>query len=153
MAEAVRERFDVEPDALLPDLVPAAPAAAPDRKRVGERETAMLRAKQAERNKQLNENMIYNALADDDAEFVICALSLRAGVSVDVVDRVVAARSPQGMTALTWKAGMTMRIGVKLQQYLALVPTERVLHSAEDDFPLAEQEMELALMEFLSPKS
>ena len=153
VAEAVRERFDVEPDALLPDLVPAAPAAAPDRKRVGERETAMLRAKQAERNKQLNENMIYNALADDDAEFVICALSLRAGVSVDVVDRVVAARSPQGMTALTWKAGMTMRIGVKLQQYLALVPTERVLHSAEDDFPLAEQEMELALMEFLSPKS
>jgi uncharacterized protein (DUF2336 family) len=150
VAKAVRERFNVEPDATLPDLRAAAPRG---EKQIAARDMAMLRAKQAEGGKQLNENMIYNALADDDAEFVICALSLRARVPVEVVDRVVAARSPEGMTALTWKAGMTMRIGVKLQQYLAMVPTERVLHSNEEDFPLGEQEMELALTEFLSPKA
>lgn len=152
VAEAVRERFNVQPDGALPDLKPEAPKA-PSEAEVAARDAAMLRAKQAERNKQLNENMIYNALADDDAEFVVCALSLRAGVKPEVVDRVIDARSAEGMTALTWKSGMTMRIGVKLQQYLAMVPTERVLHGDEDSFPLPEKEMEKALAEFLAPKA
>lgn len=152
VAEAVKERLDVEPEEALPELVekvqPDAPAVDEE---VAAREAAMLRVQQANRNKQLNENMIYNALGDDDAAFVVCALSLRAGVPIEVIDRVIDARSPEGMTALTWKAGMTMRIGVKLQQYLAMVPTEKVLHEGDEDYPLSEAEMTAALAEFSKP--
>ncbi len=155
VTEAVKERLDVEPDAPertpLPELNEPAAAAGPTEEEASERESAMLRVQQANRNKQLNENMIYNALADDDAAFVVCALSLRAGVPLEVIDRVIAARSPEGMTALTWKAGMTMRIGVKLQQYLAMVPTEKVLQEGEEDYPLSEAEMAAALAEFSKP--
>jgi uncharacterized protein (DUF2336 family) len=152
VAEAVKERLDVEPEEALPELVekvqPDAPAVDEE---VAAREAAMLRVQQANRNKQLNENMIYNALGDDDAAFVVCALSLRAGVPIEVIDRVIDARSPEGMTALTWKAGMTMRIGVKLQQYLAMVPTVKVLHEGDEDYPLSEAEITAALAEFSKP--
>jgi uncharacterized protein (DUF2336 family) len=74
--------------------------------------------------------------------FIIHALALMAGMPPAMVTRIADARSAKAMTALAWKAGLTMRFSIMLQARLGNVPTREILQAKDGiDYPLSEDDM------------
>lgn len=98
---------------------------------------------------ELDEAAVAEALAMENEEFVTRALAFRAGVAPTLVSRVVAARSAKGITALAWKAGLSMGFAVTLQVHLAHIAPGDVLTAKEEAaFPLAPDEMNRLIRSF-----
>lgn len=98
---------------------------------------------------QLDEEAVAEALALGNEEFVVRALALKAGVAPTLVNRVIAAHSAKGITALAWKSGLTARFSVKLQTRLARIAPNEVLNAKNGvDYPLAAEEMNKLLRFF-----
>ncbi|MBI4184624.1 MAG: DUF2336 domain-containing protein [Proteobacteria bacterium] len=136
------------------DGAPSAEPAADEGERGHWRETpeqALKRATQLRRAGRLDENVLYNALADDENNFVVAGLALLAELPVPDVERIIFARDPKGVVALAWKAGISMRFAIKLQAYLADIPAAAVL---KDDgfggYPLEEAEIRDVLAALLA---
>jgi uncharacterized protein (DUF2336 family) len=90
----------------------------------------------------LSEDLILDALSKGDRSFVISAVAHLGELATDVVNKAVSMSSPKGVTALTWKAGLSMRTAVQLQLRLARVPPVKVLQARDGiDYPLSEDEM------------
>jgi len=90
----------------------------------------------------LNEDALVDAL-DGDRDFLIAALSLRSKLPPAVVAKILASHSAKGLTALTWKAGFTMRLASQLQLRVAhLPPKARLLAGGGGTFPLSAAELE-----------
>ncbi len=91
----------------------------------------------------LDDAAISEALADGERGFVRAALALKANVPVELVDRILSARSAKGVTALAWKAGCGMRLASQLQLRAAGIPPTQVLHPRDgSDYPLSADEIE-----------
>jgi hypothetical protein len=91
------------------------------------------------------------ALGDGDQACVAEGLALLAGVSGATIARIRAARSAKGMTALAWKAGMSMRFAIRLQARFAGVAPGDILNARDGvDYPMADDEMEWMLEFFRS---
>jgi hypothetical protein len=98
----------------------------------------------------LDEDAVAEALSLSNEEFVIRALALKAGVAPTLVSRVIAAHSAKGITALAWKAGLSMRFAVRLQIRLAHVAQGDVLGAKNGtDYPLPSEEMERLIRSFI----
>lgn len=98
---------------------------------------------------ELNEDALDEALSLGNNEFLTLALAYKAGVVRTVVGRIVAAHSAKGMTALAWKAGLTMRFAIKLQSRLAgVAPSEVLAAKYGTDYPLTPDEMNWLLSFF-----
>lgn len=90
----------------------------------------------------LNEDAIDTGLLEGDAAFVFAALAELAALPLTTVQEIVEARNNRGMTALAWKAGLSMRFAYKLQLRLAHIPPQAALHPAADDsYPLSVEDM------------
>lgn len=91
---------------------------------------------------RLDEEAISDALSWNDLGFVRLALAARAGLKPDIVDRILAAASPRGVTSLAWKADLGMRCAMQLQARAAGIPP-RLLLNARDGvgYPLDPAEM------------
>jgi uncharacterized protein (DUF2336 family) len=90
----------------------------------------------------LNEDAILEVL-DTDRDFLIAALSLRSKLPPAVVAKILASHSAKGLTALTWKAGFTMRLATQLQLRVAhLPPKARLIPGNGGTFPLSAAELE-----------
>jgi uncharacterized protein (DUF2336 family) len=69
-------------------------------------------------------------------------LALAASLPRETVRKIVEFGRPEAVTALAWKAGLTMRTALGLQEKLALIPPNRRLNARNGlDFPLTEDEM------------
>jgi uncharacterized protein (DUF2336 family) len=91
---------------------------------------------------ELNEDSLDEALSLGNSEFMSLALAYKAGVAPTVVGRIVAAHSAKGMTALAWKAGLTMRFAIKMQSRLAgVAPGDVIPAKYGTDYPLTPDEM------------
>ena len=98
---------------------------------------------------ELGEDALDEALSLGNTEFLTLALAYKAGVARTVVGRIVAAHSAKGMTALAWKAGLSMRFAIKLQSRLAGVAPRDVLAAKNGtDYPLTPDEMNWLLSFF-----
>lgn len=92
---------------------------------------------------RLDEDMLDEALLQGHTEFVTRALTLMTGLTPAVVNKVIAAQSAKGVTALAWKAGLGMRFGIKLQTRLARIAPKDVLNAKNGtDYPMTPKEME-----------
>ena len=90
----------------------------------------------------LDETAIMDALSEGDRLFVTMALAKRAGTTVAVVDRVLATHGARPVTALVWRAGLSMRTARQIQLRLAQIPPKDVLNPRNGtDYPLAEADM------------
>ena len=90
----------------------------------------------------LNEDMIADALALQEEEFVIAAIACRAGASLPAVKRVFAMRAPKPVVALSWKAGLSMRMALQLQRDMGRVPFQDLIYPrGGTDYPLSEEEL------------
>ncbi len=106
------------------------------------REPAEDKALRLFRAGQLNEAAVWDALAWSDRAFVRAALALLAGTDVATVDRLLATASPKAVTALAWRAGLSMRCARELQAKGARIPPRQLLNARHGtDYPLTEAEM------------
>lgn len=132
------------------DLDPATAADVADvmRRRLDRRaaadldEPAAARVQRENADGRLDEAAVSDALAWDDLEFVTHALALRARVPAAAVEAVLKADSPRAVTALAWKAGLSMRTAIQIQLKAAGIPPRRTLAAkGGTDYPLSEVEM------------
>jgi uncharacterized protein (DUF2336 family) len=90
----------------------------------------------------LDEDAVDEALHAGQRAFVRAALAVLAEVPVDVVDKILAARSAKGVVALTWKAKLPMRLAVQIQTRLGgIAPRQTLQARAGTAFPLTADEM------------
>ncbi|HYD29611.1 MAG TPA: DUF2336 domain-containing protein [Azospirillaceae bacterium] len=143
-------RHDVDPEAALDvvsttrrriDWVSRADTARPC-ENARPRESQAQRARRMHRDGQLDDRAVGDALAWSQIDFVKTALALMIGCHTSVVDGVLQSHSPRGVTALAWRAGLTMRTAILLQAKAARIAPRRLLNAREGyDYPLTEIEM------------
>ena len=91
---------------------------------------------------KLDEAVILARVEGEDREFVVQALACLTDMAPVNVKRVFQSKSAQGVTALTWGAGLSMRAAAILQSKLAGIEQADVLHPTDDGgFPLDEDEL------------
>ena len=117
----------------LPAATPSPPAKKAD--------DALARARQLKDRGKLDETAVL-AAAGHDRTFARAALAVLADLPLEVVDRVLAAHSPKGVTALAWKSGFAMRAAHKLQLQLAQIAPAAALRPRQDGgYPLSPEAM------------
>lgn len=90
---------------------------------------------------KLNEASVWDALSWGDKAFVREALALRADLPAELVQRVIDTQSARAITALAWRAGLTMRCA-RLLQLKAGLPPPKLLNARHGiDYPMTEAEM------------
>ncbi|MBI1206988.1 MAG: DUF2336 domain-containing protein [Azospirillum sp.] len=91
---------------------------------------------------KLDEKLLNGALAEGDRGFLLASLSVLTGLDLGAVDRIMATHSPRAVTALVWKAGLSMRFARQVQLRLAQIPPKTALNPRDGvDYPLSEAEM------------
>jgi len=122
---------------------PATPAAAPSADEV------LARARRLKQEGKLDEAAVLAACVGDRV-FARAALAVLAALPLEVVDRVLGAHSPKGVTALVWKCGLAMRAALKVQSQLAQIPPAAALKPrADGGYPLSTEAMQWQLDFFL----
>ncbi len=107
---------------------------------------AMERAERLHREGRLDERVLIEAIDANDHDFVRQALALMAGLPSEVVARMLRAGSAKAVTALAWKAGLSMRTAVKLQRTVAGIQPRAILRAREGTrYPLSRSDLEWQL--------
>lgn len=143
--EMLKERSDFDP-------ATAAEIAAAMRRRVDwveardPAETPERRALRLHRCGRLDEIAIGDALSWEEVDFVRKALALRASVPQATVDEILTSRSARAVTALVWRAGLSMRAAMQIQARAAAIDPRSMLNARRGtDFPLSAHDMALTL--------
>ena len=90
----------------------------------------------------LTEEEVDDAIFRGDRAFVVHALALLAGVSDGIVEAILNAHSAKGVVAIVWKAGLGMRLAMKVQMQIAQIAPSSVVKARDGvDFPLTEDEL------------
>ena len=90
----------------------------------------------------LGETQISDALSWNEQDFVRHALALLAQMPETIVADILKSQSPRAVTALAWRAKLSMRCALLLQMRAADIPTNRLLNArGGTDFPLTEVDM------------
>jgi len=109
-------------------------------------------AEQAQRLHQsgdLGDEALQDALARGDRSLVREGLVLLSGLDAGTVERILEAGSAKGMTALAWKAGLSMRSAMQMQLRLCGIPPGQVLNARNGtEYPLDPDEMDWQLSFF-----
>lgn len=91
---------------------------------------------------ELGESQISDALSWGEKDFVNYALALLARVPESIVEDILYSQSPRAVTALSWRAGLSMRCAMLLQMRAAEIPSNRLLNArGGSNYPLTEVEM------------
>jgi uncharacterized protein (DUF2336 family) len=110
------------------------------------RETPKDLARRLQDAGQLDDEVLLQALARGDRALVREALVLRAAMDEETVDRIFGAGSAKGVTALGWKAGLSMRVTTQLQLRMGGISPNEILNARDGvDYPLTPDEMEWQL--------
>lgn len=120
-----------------------------ERVAAGEHETPRqafdeLRAEVAEMGRmgRLDEAEIERAIDGGRRDFVIAAFCVRTGLRPAAVRQVLGCRLAKPVCALVWRAGLSMRLAMKVQRQIALIPQNGLLHArGGTDYPMSPEEM------------
>lgn len=105
-------------------------------------ETPEARAVRLYRQEKLDEIAIGDALSWDETNFVEAALSLRASAAPATVKRILQANNARAVTALAWRAGLSMRCAMQIQARAAGISPSRMLNARNGAaYPLTPVEM------------
>lgn len=112
-------------------------------------EEAVASARRLKQEGKLDEATVL-AAAGRDRTFARAALAVLAELPLEVIDRVLGAHSPKGVTALAWKSGLGMRAAHKLQLQLAqIAPAAALKPRGDGGYPLSAEAMQWQLDFFL----
>jgi len=105
------------------------------------------------KQKALGEDAISDAVGMRDYDFVKLALAYLARTDVATVSSIFKMKAPKPIIALSWKAGMSMRMALQLQKDIGQVQPDEILYPKDGkDYPLTQDEMNWQL-EFLGIKA
>jgi len=91
---------------------------------------------------KLDENFVEGAAEGAKREVVVLALAKLAGIPDRIVRRILLTRSAKPVTALVWRAGLSMRAAFKIQRFVMKLPADELLPARNGiRFPLADEEM------------
>jgi uncharacterized protein (DUF2336 family) len=91
---------------------------------------------------KLDDSFVESAIEHGARDTVIAALVLLTGIAPDVVTRIFQSGSGKAVTALVWRAGLTMRLAFKLQTLMLRLPSTETLPARDGvHFPMGEHEM------------
>jgi len=94
----------------------------------------------------LDEYTLREALREGQREFLRHALALLSRLPLLVVEGILGARSAKGVTALAWKAKLSMRFAHELQLRMGgLAPYEAIKPRGGADYPMSAEEMDWQL--------
>ena len=86
--------------------------------------------------------MIPTALRSGDGQFVTAALTARFGLPLEVAKKIFTEQSAKGIIALCWKADLSMKLALALQQKMTqILPMEAIGFAEDDKFPLSNDEL------------
>jgi uncharacterized protein (DUF2336 family) len=109
------------------------------------RDPATLAASEAEklfRAGKLDDSFVESAAEAGRKETVIASLALLAKVPAETVRRIVQSGVAKAITALVWRAGLSMRAAFKIQTFVMHLPADQLLPARGGvAFPLSEDEM------------
>ncbi len=126
LKQQLRQRIEADDD----PTAPVSPAAKPP-------DLAGLR-----RSGKLDDAFVESAVEQGQREIVIDALALLAAVAPEVAVRIFEAGSAKPITALVWRAGLSMRVAFKIQTALLRLPACDLLPARGGvRFPMEEDEM------------
>lgn len=95
---------------------------------------------------ELDEEVVWDAISWGDRDFVRAALALLAKLPPELVQRILDTQSAKAITALAWRAGLSMRGARLLQHKAAGIHPKRLLNARHGtDYPLGEEEMRFQL--------
>jgi len=97
---------------------------------------------------QLDELSVTEALAAGRRAFVVAALAVRSGLPEPVVHSMVSSGSPKAVTALAWKAGMSVDFAEQLQLRLAYVEPRDLLRGVGAGYALDEEQLDWQIKMF-----
>ena len=94
----------------------------------------------------LNEEAVGDAIGLKDRAFVIAALAALSKTGAEQAEKVFALQAAKPIVALLHRAGLSMRIALRLQQEIAQVPHRSLLYPrGGTDYPLEPAEMDAQL--------
>ncbi|SCA57022.1 conserved hypothetical protein [Candidatus Terasakiella magnetica] len=99
-------------------------------------------AQNLKRMDRLDQQVIINAMAEGENEFVVAALAEKASLHLSVAQRMITMRSARGVSALCWKAGMEARVAAHIQAKVAHIPAEDILKHNKGGYALNEEELQ-----------
>ncbi len=120
--------------------------------RVGEDEEEQLAKKAMEyfERGMLDDAFMQQQVDSNRRELVVQCLAVLADIPVKTVRQIIHSKSGRAVTALSWKAGLTMRTAYELQTKFALVPTAQLLHAKHGSkYPIDEKELDWHLSYFV----
>jgi uncharacterized protein (DUF2336 family) len=98
---------------------------------------------------KLDEHYVEEAVEAGRRDIVIESLALLTHAERPAIEKIFSSRSAKALTALAWKAGLTMRISFKIQTMLLKLHADELLPArAGVSFPLGEDEMRWHLSYF-----
>lgn len=123
-----------------------------DYAREGLVETPLEKAKRYVAAKALSPDVIQDALAWHETEFLILALSLMADIHPQIVKKMIDLGTAKPVVALCWRAKLPMRLCIEIQRELAKIPPQELVYArGGTDYPLTEADIKWQL-EFFGVK-
>ena len=90
----------------------------------------------------LDDEAVEQGMLSGRADLVLEALTLRSELAPEVVRKIINSASPKVVTALAWKANLSMRTAIQLQSRTARIPPKKMLNARlGTDYPLTPEEM------------
>ncbi|HLG86214.1 MAG TPA: DUF2336 domain-containing protein [Alphaproteobacteria bacterium] len=111
---------------------------------------ALKRARKLHDEGKLGDDPLAEAITARDRNFVRAALSIRSGLPLGAIDRVLTAHSAKGIVSLAWKAGLKTSLAVRLQTEFAHLNRASIMRALPDGaYPMTPDAMRWHL-EFLT---
>jgi len=111
-----------------------------------EQEPVEKRLRRAIKEGGLSEEKLNDALGMRDYDFVTGALAHLAKADFISVKKLIAMKHPKAIVALTWRAGLSMRMAFQLQKTIGQVqPKEMIYPKDGSDYPIDEEEIQWQL--------
>jgi len=97
---------------------------------------------------QLNEELIRNSIVQNHLAFARAAIGVCADLAPSVVARILGSSSPKAVTALGWRAGLSMETTTQVQVRLGRINPDMALHGVGRRYPLTDGEMAMQIAIF-----
>jgi uncharacterized protein (DUF2336 family) len=115
-------------------------------------ESIEMRLKKRIAEGMLGEDMVSDALAMRDQDFLYGAVAYLAKSDMLTVRKIFEMKAPKPIVALCWRAGLSMRLALQLQMEIGQIPPKELIYPKDGtDYPLSESDLKWQL-EFLGLK-
>jgi uncharacterized protein (DUF2336 family) len=120
--------------------------------RVGEDEEEELakRAMELFESGAITDDFVHEQIEANHRELLMQCLAVLADIPVKTVRQIIHSKSGRAVTALAWKAGLSMRTAYEMQTRFALVPAAQLLNAKDGNkFPIDDKELDWHLSYFV----